>query len=157
MTGTVHSCTCTACVGACRRNPGWMTPAEASIAIAAGHAGKLMRDWLEPCDKLGNHQRIYVLAPAAAGHSGGDAPELNWLECMMGTAAKGRCVFLTARNRCAIHASGFKPIQCRASLCCQDDQDSSDFDNYAVARLWNTRRGRQLVTRCRRLTEHASC
>lgn len=72
---SVESCTCADCRRGCQRNPGWFTPEEARATIAAGYTSRLMRDWLEPNSRLGNDERIYVLAPASLGSEGEDAPE----------------------------------------------------------------------------------
>ena len=90
------SCSCWRCVQACKDNPGWMTPEEASAAMEARLAHRLMRDWLEPCGEVGNNDRIYVLAPASEGCEGEDAPEggIDLLAEIFGGDAwtKGRCM-----------------------------------------------------------------
>ncbi len=119
-----------------------MTPAEAIKAIAAGNAKRLMRDWLEPCSEVGNEERIYVLAAASLGCEGYDAPEFDLLDLLMGTCKKGPCTFLKD-DRCEIHATEYKPKQCRESLGCE----KSGPDNYEMARLWNTGAGREALAR----------
>ena len=39
---SAHDCSCPKCVNLCRRNPGWMTPAEARAVIAAGRADTVL-------------------------------------------------------------------------------------------------------------------
>lgn len=126
------ACLCDKCKSLCK-NPGWMTPAEARAAIAAGLAEKLMLDYLcgEP--------NIYVLCPASVRHEGGRAPntgELNGGGVFMLTSrpsTKGRCTLQAADGLCSIHASGFKPKQCRECLGC----DGSGPDNYVMAAEWS--------------------
>jgi Fe-S-cluster containining protein len=141
------SCTCSACVRNCERNPGWMSLEEAEKAIGAGMATRLMRDWLEADGELGNKARIYVLSAASIGHEGTDAPEIDFADALMmlmGTEwTKGRCTFLK-NNLCQIHDSGFKPQQCRESMGCKEEPGP---DNFAMARQWNTEEGRALVAR----------
>jgi Fe-S-cluster containining protein len=136
-------CHCDDCVSLCYRNPGWMTPAEAMQAMDAGLAHRLMRDWLEPSGKLGNTERLYVLAAASIRCEGQDAPEFSWAELMLGFASKGRCTFLE-NDRCSIHDSGFKPKQCRESLGCER---KSGPDNYEMARHWDSDEGRAALDR----------
>lgn len=136
-------CSCSSCVGACRSNPGWPTPAEAARFIADGHAKKLMCDWLEASEVIGNDDRIYLLAPAAHGHEGEFAPEMSFFDFFF---TKGRCVFLTEENRCSVH--DHKPMQCRMAMPCQGDcnQFGNGYSNWEVAKLWDTDEGRGLVT-----------
>ena len=143
-------CSCPKCVEACRHNPGWMTPAEAKLAIAAGYADRLMRDWLEPSDEVGNDERLYVLAPASFFCEGDDAPELDWLELTLGVG-KGQCTFLDG-ERCSLHESGFKPRQCREALCCTDPPSGPD--NYEMARLWQGAEGSAVLSEWARLNQH---
>lgn len=136
-----RSCTCARCKAACERNPGWLSPEDARRAIDAGLSHRLMRDWLEPDSRYGNSKRLYVLAPASLGYEGADAPDL--LRMILNNGVKGRCTFLTDGRLCEIHSSGFKPLQCRAGRSCVDDDEY--LDNYAMARLWDTPEGRNLV------------
>jgi Fe-S-cluster containining protein len=140
------SCACPLCVKCCENNPGWMTPTEGRKAMKSGLAKRLMRDWLEPCSKYGNDERIYLLAPASEGCEGDDAPEGDLCELLFGDWSKGRCTFLE-KDRCAIQDNGFKPKQCRLSWGCADKY----IDNYAMARPWDTSFGRATVERWRKL------
>lgn len=134
------TCSCPDCVSLCKRNPGWMTPEEASKAIASGHATRLMRDWLEPCSEVGNEERIYVLAPASRGCEGKDAPEFNLFDMFSVTAKKGRCTFLS-NGLCDLHATDYKPLQCRESMGCAE----IGLDNYEMARMWDNDEGRKTI------------
>ena len=69
-------CKCPQCVELCKFNPGWMTPAEANVLMDAGYAPRLMLDWWEPSKKLGNEERIFIIAPASLGYEGKMAPEM---------------------------------------------------------------------------------
>ena len=144
------ACACAKCVDLCRRNPGWFTPQEAAKALAAGLADKLMCDWLEPSNEVGNDERIFVLAPAADARGGEMAPEWDEMHgggggmfaALLGPLPyKGRCIFFK-KDRCAVHDSGFKPRQCVENFGC-DGQIRAD--NYEMARLWNNEEGRALI------------
>lgn len=139
----VRPCSCSECIDLCRRNPGWMTPAEANAAIDAGLAKRLMRDWLEPCTEYGNDEKIWILAPASEGCEGLDAPECDsWVSAFMGNWCKGQCTFLRD-GKCEIHDSGFKPRQCRETLGCTGEHTT----NYEIAKHWDTDEGRTVVER----------
>lgn len=148
----LSECSCFRCQMACRRNPGWFLPEEARAAIQAGHAPLMMRDWLEPSVELGNDGRIYVLAPASDGYEGQDAPEFPFMSLIEAILAppfiKGRCVMFGRDGKCRLHDSGFKPFQCRSSLLCDPDQDTSctaPDSNWEMARQWNTPLGRAVI------------
>ena len=119
------NCTCERCVNACKRYPGWMTVEEAKAAIAAGLGDKLALDYW--CDD----PYVYVLLPAQVGMEG---------RTMATFPAPEPCIFLQD-DRCSIHNSGFKPLQCRDTFCCEDKGSlKEDFLQY-----WNTDEGRELV------------
>ena len=131
------SCQCDRCIRCCKNNPGWFTPGEAIKAIRAGFAGKMMRDWLEPSEKVGNKERIWVLSPAASGFEGRDAPEMDFssfFQVLSHTWKRGRCVMLQGR-RCSIHASGFKPIECRITFGCSATAPKRS-SHSSIAKLW---------------------
>ena len=140
MNSSLESCTCSACINLCRRNPGWMTPGEALKAMKAGLSDRLMLDWLEPSAKLGNNKRIYVLAPASQGCEGALAPEFTLLNILYG-GSKGRCVFLSEEDRCLLHKTDYKPRECRETRACEGEHTS----NYTIAKLWNTALGFRVV------------
>jgi Fe-S-cluster containining protein len=146
---TKTECSCEACQRLCTRNPGWMTPEEAKKAIDAGLAEKLMCDWLDPSEEVGNTERIFLLCPASDYRGGEMAPEWEDMHGYTGTILdrfygdiyKGRCIFFDGRL-CTIHTSGFKPKQCRTEFGCDDEQW---MNNYDMARLWFNDACRQLV------------
>lgn len=137
--GTIGSCKCSVCVGACEKNPGWMSPPEAMRAIAAGYGGQLMVDWWEPSANYGNDERIYLLCPASAGHQADMAPEMSFFDFSF---TKGRCTFLED-GLCAIHDSGFKPMQCRTMI--HDEEQSGYASNMEMIRLWDNAEAQRLV------------
>lgn len=106
-----------------------------------------MRDWLEPCDEVGNDDRVYLLAPASQGHEGDDAPEMDLFHWLSG-GCKGLCVF-HRDGLCDLHETAFKPIQCRTAFGCTDVNPDYP-DNYEVARLWDTDQGRAVVSEWQR-------
>lgn len=142
------SCHCPRCVNLCLHNPGWMTPTEAELAIKAGLSNRLMRDWLEPSDEIKNKERIYVLCPASEGCEGKDAPDFDMYELIMssltGSLSKGECTFLNEHNRCELHTTGFKPIECRLNFGCRP---RVSIRNHTVAKLWNTPKGRAVLAK----------
>lgn len=137
------SCTCAKCVAICD-NPGWMTPEEAEAAITADLGPRLMADWLEPCSRVGNDERIYVLCPASIGYEGSDAPEFTLFE-LLSSINKGRCNFLKDQ-RCELHDTPYKPRQCRECFGCRPDGP----DNYEMGRLWNNEAAQALVKKWRK-------
>ena len=137
------SCKCDKCVSLRQKMPGWPTPTEARAMIHAGLAGKLMRDWFEPDDELGNEKRIYVSCPAVEGCEGQDAPEMDisqLLMCLTSTMSMGCCVFLGDDNLCQIHETAYKPVQCRGAFGCEKD-DSAMLRKPAVAKMWQSKTG----------------
>ncbi len=88
-------CSCETCLNYCRR-PGWWTVDEASKAIDAGYAEKMM---LEISPEL----NFGVLSPAFKGCEANFALQEfsnNW------------CTFLE-NNLCGLYGTGFQPIECR--------------------------------------------
>lgn len=116
-------CTCEKCIQACREHPGWMTPDEARRAIAMGFGPWLMRERFD--------QKHFVLLPAIKG-GGRESSYSFWRHA--------ECTFLY-NGRCSIHASGFKPVQCRESLPCKGTGPV----NSAVADLWLNPEAQHLV------------
>lgn len=136
-----EACSCDKCVSLCKRNPGWMTPQEAMLAIADGQGTRLMRDWLEPGSKLGNQERLYVLAAASIYCEGSNAPEFASWQLILGECTKGCCTFLK-EGLCELHATAYKPKQCRESMGCRPPRGP---DNYEMGRLWDTEEGREAL------------
>lgn len=145
-------CQCPKCVRACQHLPGKFNPDEADRAIDAGYADRMMLDWLEPSYQVGNDERIPILAPAALGHEGRIAPTLDEMYpdgfLSFPTEAVDLPCALFKNGKCTIHDSDFKPQQCRTTFVCTGAGDN----NYDIARLWDTDRGRQVVQKWREIT-----
>jgi Fe-S-cluster containining protein len=123
-------------VTACQNVPGWFLPREAKLAIEAGHAQSMMLDkWYED-----SHERwVWVLAPASINNGGRTAPARFWF------LHEGEiCVFLK-NERCAIHDSGFKPVECRKYSC----TTNSGIERRVIKRFWNTEFGKAVVNQWR--------
>jgi len=120
-------CGCDVCLAYCRR-PGWWTVAEASAAVQAGYAPRMMLE-LSPDRSFG------VVSPAFAG---------NEKEFALQTHAANRCGFLRD-GRCELHATGFQPLECR--YCHHDRLGSGPACHAALERDWRTPAGQALVQR----------
>lgn len=116
-------CSCERCREACENVPGMFHPAEAMLAIAAGHAKRLVPHLLI-------RTGITVIAPGAYH------PEIGE---RYGHQRIGRCTFLDA-GKCELHHTGFKPIECREARLCaprrMTDEEADRFD-----KLWDTPEG----------------
>ena len=128
-------CDCGACVAMCQANPGWPTPAEASVLLDAGLAGEMMLDWWE-----GDDAPIYIVCPASEGYGGEKAPDLGWFQ-----TKKGPCVLLDGA-RCGIYGQPGRPIECRHAR--HDRTSAADLQIHGdVAAAWDTDEGRAVVRR----------
>jgi Fe-S-cluster containining protein len=136
----VAECRCKKCATACEHIPGLFTPEEATKAIEAGLTDRLMAVGCH--DERGTYRGISPLSMPKDGVYEATAitPHLR-LET---AAAKGRCTFFTADNRCEIHATGFKPRECATALLCRtgDDRPAS---NAAIRDAWASLQGRRVV------------
>lgn len=161
---TTKSCDCPKCVSLCERVPGMGTVDEMAKAIDAGMAGRLMLDWQVKDDG----SSIEILAPASLGHEGARAKSLAEMlraarisrteaaiyrifeeageATPLRRLRKGCCNFLKS-GKCEIHASGFKPWQCRAAMGCASDTLDDFPENPTILKLWDTDAGRALVER----------
>lgn len=89
---------------------------------------------------------VLILCPAVIGREGQRAPntaELGGLMGLLTGARKGRCVWLTSEDCCAVHLSGFKPSQCRTTYACTGDGE----DNEEIMRAWDNPGAQELVKR----------
>ncbi len=108
-----RDCACHKCVEACKRTPGLFAPGEAEKAAEllgvpfSEFKKRLIKNFYqdEKLDPL-------VWQPRKVG----DDPEME-IASLDWTNRPGRCVFLTAEDRCEIHAA--KPHTCRISLLCE--------------------------------------
>ena len=120
-------CGCEICLQYCRR-PGWWTVDEASGAISAGFANRMM---LEVSPEL----TFGVLSPAFRGCEGSVALNLH--------ASKG-CNFLQG-NRCELHGTGFQPLECRF---CHHDRVGLGLQCHGdIEKDWNNPAGQALIVR----------
>jgi len=122
-----ESCECEICRQYCRR-PGWWTVDEATRAMNAGLASRMMLE-VSPEFTFG------VLSPAFRGSEGSVALNLH--------AHKG-CNFLRD-NRCELHGTGFQPLECR--FCHHDRVGLGPLCHADIEKDWNTKAGKALVVR----------
>src|SRR5512140_3621792 len=126
-------CACDVCLSYCRR-PGWWTVEEASRAIDAGYASRMMLE-MSPDHSFG------VLSPSFAGCEGQFA--LNEF------ASRG-CTFLK-EERCQLHGTGLMPLECR--YCHHERAGMGPRCHEDIGRDWNTAAGRALVVRWSNITD----
>lgn len=125
-------CSCTVCLAYCQR-PGWWTVSEASAAIEAGFADRMMLE-------LSLEKTFGVLSPAFRGCEG--------LFALQEFQANG-CTFLQ-KGLCELHGSGHMPLECRF---CHHNRAGQGLDCHAaLEKDWNTPAGQELVTRWQRIT-----
>ena len=120
-------CACEICQNYCKR-PGWWTVAEATEALQAGYGPRMM---LEVAPELS----FGVLSPAFKGCEAGYA--------LQPFAAYG-CNFLVDK-RCAIHGTGFQPLECR--YCHHERRGLGSQCHSDLEKDWNTPAGQALVLR----------
>lgn len=172
------ACDCQHCVRLCSVHPGWFAPREAIAAMEAGKAMSMMLDFrykekgrdydvpvLSPAvhDRNGN-DRGGRLAPqiwerVEPAHQV-DPEKANVIELMIGTLhimsssikeggmITGVCVNLVD-GKCALHDSGFKPIECRTGYGCGKGEAVSRLD---IAKMWDTEDGIKAVAMWRQIT-----
>ena len=128
-----------------------MTPIEAQAAIDAGHAKRLMLDYWT------GEPPIFVLCPSSQGHAGKRAKntneifgKLSFIELLCGAKGnpQGRCTLLK-KGLCAIHSSGYKPIECRTA--------SHDDKNYVrreeIQKMWDNSEAQSLARKWMKLVD----
>jgi Fe-S-cluster containining protein len=130
MSCSQESGTCEACVGACKRKPGWFRPGE--IEQTAGWLGisvqelfdtRLAIDWWEGDDQM---PTTFTVAPALVGAQPGAEYPFN---------PNGRCTFLTDDDRCEIHEA--KPYECRSYWCGKEETKAESISVHEeTAQLW---------------------
>lgn len=98
-------CSCTDCVSACEKKPGWFIPGE--IKAAADLLGMSEKDFFDKylsVDYWGNPDSWkFVLSPATLNATPGQEFPFD---------PSGQCVFLTEEGKCLIHAA--KPYECKS-------------------------------------------
>ncbi|HWI64862.1 MAG TPA: hypothetical protein VNT75_23785 [Symbiobacteriaceae bacterium] len=120
-------CACEVCVRFCRR-PGWWTVHEATLALEAGYARRMMLE-LAPDLTFG------VLSPAFRGCEGSVA---------LNSHADLGCNFLKA-DRCELHGTGFQPLECR--YCHHELRGLGRQCHLDIEKDWHTPTGEALVVR----------
>jgi len=145
-----NDCTCADCVAACRRVPGIFHPTEALRAIRAGYAARIMASWrggeykrgqkrpesflvLSPWSHWPDYMRVTLTGIRKPSHIRNDAFDCH-----------GRCTFLK-NERCEIHASGFKPAECRSALLCKKHGDRPIMTDDQCFGPWDTPVGRRVI------------
>lgn len=118
-------CACDICTGYCRR-PGWWTVKEATAAINAGYANRMM---LEIAPEL----TFGVLAPAFKGCEGGIA---------LNVFANQGCNFLK-NNLCELHGTGLMPLECR--FCHHEHLGLGQQCHLDLEKDWHTPEGQILI------------
>jgi Fe-S-cluster containining protein len=136
---TTKPCACEKCKGACAERPGWPTPEEAERIIKAGMAKRLMYDWWAADDDM---PETGVLCPAAPGCGGKRAPQIGFIESLMGL--DWRCSFLKRNGKCELHGTDMKPFECRVSMPCKDARGDLSIHQEAAKR-WNTIKGKEVL------------
>lgn len=130
-------CSCVHCVRACRRIPGVFHPVEALRAVRAGLASDLM---LAPTYEQVTRQMITALMPVSLSfYTDVNRAAVNHRSCQ--DHAAGPCTFLNADERCEIHDTGFKPMECRKAVLCGPKEDPGDRERLA----WLTPVGRHVI------------
>ena len=124
-----------------------MTPDEAEKAIISGYAQRLMLDYWQAYP-----EDVYVLLPAALGYEGaGPVPTNNAIVgfSMFSKQLPNPCT-LYRNGKCRIHASGFKPRECRETMGCTDES----VGRKEIYPEWDTVRGRALVANWKKLVNY---
>ena len=120
-------CTCNLCLHYCHR-PGWWTIEEATRAIDAGYAGRMMLE-VSPEYTFG------VLAPAFKGNESKIALQIF---------AHQGCTFLQ-NQRCELFGTGFQPLEC--CFCHHTRRGRGKQCHTALEKDWYRKEGQQLVIR----------
>ena len=120
-------CECETCKSYCIR-PGWWTVEEASKAIEAGYANRMMLE-IAPEGNFG------VLSPAFKGNEDNYALEVF--------ATQG-CTFYK-EGLCELFDTGYEPLECR--YCHHDRIGMGNQCHADIEAMWNTPEAKRLVVR----------
>jgi len=124
-------CTCEKCVRCCVYKPGWFIPGEAEqVADVLGYSLDTLFHRHLMVDYWVADTNILILSPATTNGMPGQIFPSNPL---------GQCGFLTAEQRCSIHA--VKPYECAVSDC----QGSHEELHASIADLWKTQEAQQQI------------
>lgn len=124
-------CSCEICLNYCQR-PGWWSVDEATQAIDAGYAYRIMLE-ISPEFTFG------VLSPAFKGNEGEIAVQLF---------SQNGCTFLCG-NLCELFGTGFQPMECR--YCHHTRKGVGKKCHSAIEMDWHSQAGQRLVIRWMRL------
>lgn len=136
--GTIDSCECEGCQGACESKPGWFSPEQ--IQPLADHLGLSVKetfdqylavDWLDKGAET-DWKDVFNLAPANHRSPAGGMYHAN---------PKGVCVFLK-EGKCSIHA--VKPRECAEALH-SDSHKLASGRHQQIGREWNKPEFQKLV------------
>ncbi len=125
-------CSCEICLTYCQR-PGWWTVAQASRAVEAGYADRMM---LEFSPEL----TFGVLSPAFKGNEGNIALQ---------SFARQGCTFLK-EGLCELHGTGVQPLECQ--FCHHSRPGLGEKCHSAIEKDWYGKTGQKLVIRWGKLT-----
>lgn len=118
-------CSCEICRSYCMR-PGWWTVEEASKAVKAGYANRMMLE-MPPDFSFG------VLSPAFKGCENNFALQ---------EYARRGCNFLSG-GLCELHGTGLQPLECR--FCHHTRKGLGEKCHSDIEKDWNTPAGQALV------------
>lgn len=125
-------CSCKICLAYCSR-PGWWTVDEASKAIDAGLANRMMLE-------LSPSRDYAVLSPAFRGNEGNFAFEIF--------SGEG-CTFLK-NNLCELFGSDIQPLECR--FCHHKRKGKGRDCHLDIACEWNSEHAKRLIVKWGRIT-----
>ncbi len=125
-------CSCDICLSYCRR-PGWWTVEQATKAIQAGYANRMM---LEISPEL----TFGVLSPAFKG---------NEANIALQAFAQAGCTFLE-NNLCTLFGTGLQPLECR--FCHHSRVGLGPLCHAALEKDWHSKAGQKLVIRWSKMT-----
>jgi hypothetical protein len=122
-------------VFACKVSPCWPTLADAARLILEGYGTQLM---------LVRYEGVSMLTPAAVGFKGKAGPPQRMLYIFPPVWGRGRCSFLTAENRCELHAPGLKPLEGRLASHAPSAPGEAEAVGTMIIRTWANPEGRAL-------------
>jgi hypothetical protein len=125
-------CSCDICLSYCQR-PGWWTVEQATRAIDAGYAGRMM---LEISPEL----TFGVLSPAFKGNEGNIALQIF---------ARRGCTFLK-ENLCQLFGTGLQPLECR--FCHHSRLGLGRKCHSDIEKDWHSKKGQKLIIRWNEIT-----
>lgn len=125
-------CSCNTCKSYCQR-PGWWTVWEASAAIDAGYANRMMLE-------MAPEGTFSVLSPAFKGN------EVNFA---LEVFANQGCTFYQ-EGLCELFGTGHEPLECRF---CHHDLPGKGLDCHAaIEQDWNSPEAKRLIVQWGNLT-----